>query len=284
MIRILALLFALTAPLNAQEFEPLEYQSTYINDYANIIAPDDKDRITQSLKDLYTEKGVEFTVLTIDRKSRYSSEANLERFATDLFNKWGIGNADRNDGVLLLVIPEDREVRIELGAGYDIVYDGRMLRVIDVTLLPAFRAGNFSEGIEQGVTEIIDRLDVAWQDTEALVPTNNIGFDRLVPYVMAALFGGFFLFALLKNTVADALYRRQPCPNCGARGTLRRTRTVMRQPTYSSTGLRRIRQYCTSCGWNEESDQSISRRTKSGSSSGSFGGGRSSGGGASGRW
>jgi hypothetical protein len=62
----------------------------------------------------------------------------IESFATNLFNAWGIGDAERNDGVLLLVARDDRLVRIELGAGYDPFDEGRLWTVFNEHILSDF--------------------------------------------------------------------------------------------------------------------------------------------------
>ncbi len=81
--------------------------------------------------------GVSVTVLTIDSFRAYTADdISFERFATRLFNHWGIGNADRNDGILLLVAKKDRKVRIELGKGYPSSYDARAKEIIDTVIVP----------------------------------------------------------------------------------------------------------------------------------------------------
>ena len=56
------------------------------------------------------------TIITLESQAPYAPDETLEEFATNLFNNWGIGDAARNDGILVLVLPDDRAMRIELGA------------------------------------------------------------------------------------------------------------------------------------------------------------------------
>ena len=78
--------------------------------------------------------------------------------ATGLFNAWGIGDAQRNDGVLILIARYDREMRIEIGRGYGSEWNARMQRVIDTAFLSAFRQDEYQQGIENGVDATILEL------------------------------------------------------------------------------------------------------------------------------
>ena len=115
------------------------YESIYVNDYANLLSTNAENNIRQQLIDLYGRNGIEMTVLTIDRRSDYQYFGTNEAFATQVFNTWGIGNAERNDGVLVLVSRYDREMRIELGLGYGNRLNGAAQAVIDDDFLPYFR-------------------------------------------------------------------------------------------------------------------------------------------------
>jgi uncharacterized protein len=134
------------------------YQELYVNDYAGLLTRDAEGRIRQKLIDLYRGTDIEMTVLTIPQMSDYGHHGAIEPFATGLFNAWGIGDAQRNDGVLILIARYDREMRIEIGRGYGRDWNGRMKRVIDTAFLPAFRQDEYQQGIENGVDATILEL------------------------------------------------------------------------------------------------------------------------------
>jgi uncharacterized membrane protein YgcG len=80
----------------------------------------------------------------------------VETYATNLFNAWGIGRADTNRGVLVLVAPRDRQLRIEVGTGLErVLTDDIAKGVVDGHILPAFRDKRMQQGIEAGVERII---------------------------------------------------------------------------------------------------------------------------------
>ena len=74
----------------------------------------------------------------------------------------GVGDAARNDGVMLLVARYDRKLRIEIGSGYDKSYDARMKRIIDDVIVPLFKRDDYAGGIEAGVAEVIADLTGTW--------------------------------------------------------------------------------------------------------------------------
>ena len=81
----------------------------------------------------------------------------MEDYATDLFNTWGIGKKDRDNGVLILVAVQDRAMRIEVGYGLEgILPDGLAGAVIREAFLPRFRNDDYRTGLLEGTARVID--------------------------------------------------------------------------------------------------------------------------------
>lgn len=136
-----------------------EPQDRYINDYIDIITPQDEQRIRALLVDLEERSDVEGTVVTIGSISDYpTSDTTIESFALGLFNEWGIGNQTTNDGMLVLVALDDRELRIELGSDNRNEYNTALQQIIDEDMLPLFSEGEFSQGILLGTEATIERI------------------------------------------------------------------------------------------------------------------------------
>ncbi|MFK7939599.1 MAG: YgcG family protein [Roseovarius sp.] len=135
-----------------------EYEELYVNDFGNLLTALEEREIRADLKELRDKRGIEFTVVTIASMSRYQHVADIEPFATGLFNKWGVGNADRNDGVMMLVSRNDRKMRIEVGSGYGTSKNAPMKRIIDRTITPQFKEGDYAGGISDGVEAVIFNL------------------------------------------------------------------------------------------------------------------------------
>ncbi len=282
MIRAALIWLCLALPLAAQELP--DWEHTSINDFARLLNEDDTRRLDQALIALHAETGVQGTVVTLASRAQYGGSDGLEPFATRLFNHWGIGDAERNDGFMLLVLRDDREVRIELGAGYPPWADQIAGRIIDSTLLPAFRADEMSRGIRAGTLSVID--DIARPHAKGTPPDSRNPrrdlIDILLPIGVFGFFG-FIGFRILRSIWERIRFGRRPCPNCGNSGLVKETE-VIRQGTEHGRASEVMWTRCPTCSWTSpRSEPRPVKRRRSRRSSG-FGGGRSSGGGASGRW
>lgn len=217
---VLGLICALTTQASAQNDYPA-YSSLYVNDYAAIIDRRDETYINDVLEDLRADTGIEFTVLTILNTSMYGHHGPIEPFATGLFNHWGIGNAARNDGVLMLISRNDRTMRIEVGSGYGQTKNGPMKRIVDSIIIPDFKRDNYSSGIRRGVDAVVYDLTGHYpDDSDSGLVTRTINrvdrfidrFSGWVVAMLAAVFGGS---ALIYKRVRRNLPRR--CPKDGSR-------------------------------------------------------------------
>jgi len=285
LILSLFLMAALPLGTTAQQADPDRslptYQSTTLNDFAALLTPEAAKRVDDALVALKQEHGVEMTVVTLQSRADFGDWASMERFATALFNDWGVGHAQRNDGIMVLVLRQDREMRIELGRGYDRDWDWVAQKVIDEFFLPRFREDAYSVGIEAGVNATI--REIALPLAQGRAPEGPSFVDRFLNVIIFGAFGMFFVVALMGRKIMDFLARFSRCPNCGARGSLRRRRKILHSATRAASGQGERITRCTNCDYEDHRTYIIPRRTSS-SSSGSFGGGSSSGGGASGRW
>jgi uncharacterized protein len=149
------LLAFITGAATAQGGYPTQ-RDPYINDYADLLNDEQEARISAMLTALQDADGIELVVVTVDSYTDYTTRATtFERFATGLFNAWGIDDAASNDGILFLTAVDDRRVRIEVGDGYGVGLDDRVDDVIDETITPAYRRGDYAGGIEEGVIDIM---------------------------------------------------------------------------------------------------------------------------------
>jgi uncharacterized protein len=120
-------------------------------DKAGLISADTERGLSLTLQELEQETTDQVVVVTVPD---LAGEA-IESLGLRLGRGWGIGQKDVNNGVLLIVAPNDRKVRIEVGYGLEgLLTDDRAKAIITDPLLPAFRAGRFEEGISSGVSEI----------------------------------------------------------------------------------------------------------------------------------
>jgi uncharacterized membrane protein YgcG len=132
----------------------------YVTDIANLLTAEQEEQLEGWLFALEQDNGIEMAVVTIGSIADYPGTGNgsVETFATGLFNKYGIGNLPKNDGVLLLVAVNDREARIELGDGYGSDRDRDAERIMQTVIVPQFRNGRFDRGILEGTRSILQKF------------------------------------------------------------------------------------------------------------------------------
>lgn len=117
-------------------------------DAASVLSSETETRLTTRLAALEQETGVQLVVATTPDLGGQT----IDDYALALANGWGIGDARRDDGLLLLVAPKERKVRIEVGQGLEsTVRDEEAATIIRDAILPSFRLGAFDEGVEAGV-------------------------------------------------------------------------------------------------------------------------------------
>jgi uncharacterized protein len=125
----------------------------FVSDFAGIIDPAARADLESRLKKLSQDTGAEIAVVTIVSLNNDS----IEDYAVKLFQNWGIGQKDADNGVLFITSLQDRKVRIEVGYGLEpIITDGRAGRILDNEVLPSFRNGDYSDGIIAGAAAIED--------------------------------------------------------------------------------------------------------------------------------
>lgn len=123
----------------------------FITDSANLLTSSDHEAIREMADRLLTDKAVPIIVVTIPSLAAYQAHGGIERYARELFDEWGIGLAEWNHGILLLVAVEDRKARIELGADWGRRKDDDTDRIMNTLIVPAFKRGDYSAGIAAGV-------------------------------------------------------------------------------------------------------------------------------------
>src|SRR5450830_954238 len=126
-----------------------------IVDQANIIPAETRSAIEPKLADLEAKSGIQLVVATVT--SLEGQE--VEQYANELFRSWKLGEKAKNNGVLLLVAPTERRVRIEVGYGLEGTLTDALSKVIITNAItPRFKSGDFSGGISRGIDDIITVL------------------------------------------------------------------------------------------------------------------------------
>jgi uncharacterized protein len=229
-------------------------------DQANFISQETRGTLETKLADLESKSGIQLVVATI---SSLEGE-EIEPYANQLFRSWQLGEKTKNNGVLLLVAPNERKVRIEVGYGLEGTLTDALSKVIITNAItPRFKTGDFSGGIARGVEDIITVLTTdasEWQARPELRldsdPAGNSG-DWFITMLFIAFVTMFIVLPGFRWLVLNAVTN------------------IMLNSGSSSGG-----------NWSSGSSSGGSSWSSGSSSSGGFsgGGGSSGGGGASGSW
>lgn len=162
-------------------------------DEAKMLRPETERRIEAQLERLEAETGRRMVVATIaDLQGR-----EIEHYGYSLGRHWGIGRRQSEDGVMLLVAPRERRVRLEVGYGLETVLsDALAAQIIHEQMLPSFRGGGFQAGVTRGV-DAIDaqlRLDSVLAEARAEAAVRPAAGIPTGPAILVTL---VFLFVFL---------------------------------------------------------------------------------------
>jgi uncharacterized protein len=162
---VLALLFVLVpAGVLAQpKFPPLTGR---VVDHAQLLSPQTEQRLTADLEQLEAATGRQVVVATLPDLQGYE----IEEYGYQLGRAWGVGRKGEDDGALLIVAPNQRKVRIEVGYGLEgVLTDALSSVIIQTAILPQFRQGNYEQGVVAGTEQLVRQLSLPDDEARANV-------------------------------------------------------------------------------------------------------------------
>ena len=161
-IAVLSFIAMAVAAVAAPKFPPLTGR---VVDDAHLLSAQAQKRLTGELAELEQTTGHQVVVATVPDLQGYP----IEDYGYQLGRTWGIGDKVRNDGVLLVVAPNDRKVRIEVGYGLEpVLTDALTSTIVQAKVLPAFRAGDMEAGVVAGAEAIITQLKLPEDQAKAI--------------------------------------------------------------------------------------------------------------------
>lgn len=274
----------------------------YINDYADILTPSQESQLEEQLVAFEKTSTIQVAVVIV----KNLSGDYIENYAAELFADWGIGDKEKDNGILFLVAIEERQMRFEVGYGLEGAFtDAQAGAIIRNDITPLFKQGNYFGGIEKGLLGVIQATRGEYKDETVPFEEPNLGPLTHIPTI------GFFGFMAIQLLVA-VLGRSKSwwlggVLGAGGGGTLMYFNPfelpmlfgilitifltvcgLVFDYAVSATYAHRSANGGSGSSWRSGGGwgSSSSGRSSSSGSSGrsSFGGGSSGGGGASGRW
>ncbi len=190
--------FAQTA---SQASEDVSYPAAngYVVDQSGIIDSEAQARMEAWALELKQKTTAEVAVVTVDT----TGSLPIEEYAVNLFQRFGIGQKGKDNGVLLLVAYKDHHMRIEVGYGLEgAVTDANSSRIINTIISPEFKEGHFSDGIEKGVAAIVSLIAKEYNVTLTGVPqTVYQGQQNGSAWVLLLIFCIFISFFFSRGGV-----------------------------------------------------------------------------------
>jgi len=199
MRKILSIIFLIAIPLMGMAYTSPGRYTGFVNDFANIIDTNDEQVIESKLVALKNNTNAEVSVATI---SSLGGDETIETYAVKLFEEWGIGVKGKDNGLLILVAPNDREARIEVGYGLEgSITDIQSGIIVRNVMIPAFKEGNYAKGISESVDAVIAVIEKSpeaeqyLRDTEGNTSSGQSGYDFDAGFIVFIVIILFNIFA-----------------------------------------------------------------------------------------
>jgi uncharacterized protein len=194
---------------------PRVQNGTWVTDMAAALRADTVARLNDTIGLFERSTGSEMAVVVI----RSLDGASIEEAAAKLFQMWGIGKKDRDNGLLLLWSTGDRRVRVEVGYGLEgALPDGKVGAILDTYVIPRFKSGDFDDGMIAGVDALLAaarKEDIALPAaaSESYEDNSHGSLPFWLPLLGSIPVGIGSLIGLRRWR----RYRRRDCPQCHTR-------------------------------------------------------------------
>ncbi len=278
-----------------------------VNDFVGVLSTNDEANLNALVGAVLEQTGVTFAIAIVDNTGGES----LEYYAANLYEEWGIGAKGQDEGLLILLVMDDRDLKAEVGYGLEpIITDRRAGECLDL-MTPYFKDGEFGKGLYAGLMRAAEYVakdkGVVLDVTAVSEDYRDVYAGRRNPVSIGWL--GLLLGAPLA-AVGLLISRRYRCPRCKSRLSV--VDRVIQRATYETGGIAAKVYHCPRCGYHDERNYRTGPLSRPGSGGiptgpgpffgggfwgrgGSgrgggisgprgFGGGRSGGGGASRKW
>ena len=129
----------------------------FINDFVQLFTDDEIKVLDSLVSELERTTTVETSVATVN--STMVKDRDFEDYTLVMMRMWGVGKKDKNNGILIVISPDLRRMRIQNGHGIeDILSDAETKFIVDNSFIPKFKEGKYFEGTRDGIIAIINKL------------------------------------------------------------------------------------------------------------------------------
>ncbi len=213
-----ALILFLSAAIGAEPLtsipNPRSRDGTWVTDMPGALRAETVARLNSTIGDLERTTGAEMAVVVIGSLDGLS----IEEAANKLFDLWGIGKKNKDNGLLLLWSTGDRRIRVEVGYGLEgVLPDAKTGEILDAYVVPKFKSAEFDEGLLAGVDALLKAVrnepvelsssgSESYEDGSSSISTLVMGLLGAIPVGLGSIVG----FRKWRR------HRRRRCPACQA--------------------------------------------------------------------
>ncbi|HJU05463.1 MAG TPA: TPM domain-containing protein [Nitrospiraceae bacterium] len=149
---LIGLLLPQTVEGSSQDRRPLPEPLGYVSDHGGGVDPDWKARIRSVCQDLERKTGVEMVVVTVKALAPYQT---AQEYASAIYQQWGVGTAQKDHGVLILAVLEDRQAAVSVGRGVMATVTPQVIEDVGRQYIqPAFRTSHYGEGLYRATVSL----------------------------------------------------------------------------------------------------------------------------------
>jgi uncharacterized protein len=190
-VRLLIITLSFYLPLNGQQLPDPMIPYRLVNDFTRLLTEQQQIELNDKLLAFNNETSTQIYVVTYDSLQGYP----IDEFGYQLGEKWGIGQQDKNNGILILISPANRRITIQTGYGLEgAVPDAVAKRLIENIITPSFREGNYYAGIDSTANVLIS-LTRGEFTADDYMKSNNENFPAAI-FIIILIF-----FFIMFNTI-----------------------------------------------------------------------------------
>ena len=155
---LIALIFSVCAQAQIENILPSKPTTPrLVNDFANVLTPEQEEALEHKLVAYDDSTSNQIAVVTLETLiDKRGVEYEDEEVALKILREWGVGQKNRNNGIVVLIVKNERKIRIEVGYGLEgAVPDITAKNIIENDITPNFKAGNYYRGLDAATSSII---------------------------------------------------------------------------------------------------------------------------------
>ncbi|MBI5755450.1 MAG: TPM domain-containing protein [Nitrospirae bacterium] len=177
-----------------------------VNDYSSTLKPEEMEALEQKLAAFNNETSTQIAVVILETLEGYP----IADYAVRLGEKWGVGQKDKNNGAVILVALQDREVFVATGYGLEgVIPDALAKRIVESDIKPYFREGRYYEGLDRAADSMIALAKGEYTADKQGKPGESAYFP--FPW-FTIIFLVFFFFLLFRGRKARTIAANNNVP------------------------------------------------------------------------